>query len=125
MTLSSSSVCHINTSVAYNLSTPLSDMSDGVCVFICLFVQEAKSAREMRIEEHQRKVKEITTAVMEVVGLCAEHREMVQLRLGEVTTHPKQLYFLLIKPDSNPTQTMAGTGDVRGTFRESLDRRSS
>ena len=48
--------------------------------------QEAKIAREMRVEEHQRRVKEITTAVMEVVGLCAEHREMVQLRLGEVPT---------------------------------------
>ena len=54
-------------------------------VLLCC-VQEAKIAREMRVEEHQRKVKEITTAVMEVVGLCAEHREMVQLRLGEVPT---------------------------------------
>ena len=59
-------------------------MSDLFHVMVLL--QEAKSAREMRVEEHQRKVKEITTAVMEVVGLCAEHREMVQLRLGEVTT---------------------------------------
>lgn len=47
-------------------------------------VQEARVAREVRIEEHQRKVKEITAAIMDVVAVCAEHREMVQQRLGEV-----------------------------------------
>jgi len=46
--------------------------------------QEARATREARAEEHQRKVKDMAAAVMDAVALCAEHREMVQQRLGDV-----------------------------------------
>ena len=45
---------------------------------------EARVTRCARNEEHQRKTKEISAAIMDVVTVCAEHRELVQQRLGDV-----------------------------------------
>ena len=45
---------------------------------------EARLFRAARYEEHQRKTKEISAAIMDVVTICAEHRELVQQRLGDV-----------------------------------------
>lgn len=45
---------------------------------------EARLTRGVRYEEHQRRSKEIAAAIMDVVAVCAEHRELVQQRLGDV-----------------------------------------
>jgi kinetochore protein NDC80 len=45
---------------------------------------EARLTRSVRHEDHLRRTKEITSAIMDVVTVCAEHRELVQQRLGDV-----------------------------------------
>jgi kinetochore protein NDC80 len=45
---------------------------------------EARLSRGIRYEDHQRRSKEIAASIMDVVAICAEHRELVQLRLGAV-----------------------------------------
>lgn len=45
---------------------------------------ETRVSRGTRYEEHQRKSKEMSAAIMDVVAVCAEHRELVQQRLGDV-----------------------------------------
>lgn len=45
---------------------------------------EARLSRGIRYEDHQRRSKEIAEAIMDVVSVCAEHRELVQQRLGDV-----------------------------------------
>lgn len=45
---------------------------------------EARLSRSVRNDDHQRRTKEISSAIMDVVTVCAEHRELVQQRLGDV-----------------------------------------
>jgi kinetochore protein NDC80 len=45
---------------------------------------ETRLTRSVRQEDHLRRTKEISSAIMDVVTVCAEHRELVQHRLGDV-----------------------------------------
>ena len=42
---------------------------------------ETRAARDMRRSEHARKKREIMESIMDVVGQCANHRELVQQKL--------------------------------------------
>ena len=45
---------------------------------------ETRLSRASRCDDHLRRTKEISSAIMDVVTVCAEHRELVQQRLGDV-----------------------------------------
>lgn len=59
-------------------------MEEGRVAAAARRANEARLTRSVRFEDHQRRTKEISSAIMDVVTVCAEHRELVQQRLGDV-----------------------------------------
>ena len=69
---------------------------------------EARLSRTARFDEHQRRTKEISSAIMDVVAVCAEHRELVQQRLGNVREmYVQRLERMLTGDAAEAVQTFA------------------
>ena len=69
---------------------------------------EARLCRTARHDEHQRRTKEISSAIMDVVAVCAEHRELVQQRLGDVREmYVQRLERMLTGDAAEAVQTFA------------------
>ena len=69
---------------------------------------EARLGRTARFDEHQRRTKEISSAIMDVVAVCAEHRELVQQRLGNVREmYVQRLERMLTGDAAEAVQTFA------------------
>jgi SMC interacting uncharacterized protein involved in chromosome segregation len=62
---------------------------------------ETRAARDMRRNEHARKKREIMEAIMDVVGQCANHRELVQQKLMTIKEKYAEKLETLVVNNSN------------------------
>jgi kinetochore protein NDC80 len=72
-------------------------------------VVDARARRQMQREEHQRIRKEIMDSIMDAVTRCADHKEMVERRQGEIRDIYSQRLESLLSQQFQTQQSFAAS----------------